>query len=228
MSKSSSPQLFDNLIQGFLWIFRDITPIIGRQDEESMRAKGSYPKHKRRKLDLEVLCQVGVDGVGGVLFVSLCFSFFSSVFLLSFLISSSFSVFLCFLLILLGQKQPTAKSRKDHSNPICTDPVWNFPNQEVWKRALGKGRRRQRQWERPGDRERNQHYIRNTYFKDIVWCPLRNGCPRDKPHPSQGQNHNLTEQLLISRMWPVCPGDNLNLPQTRVQRGLLCPGHRPP
>ena len=78
--------------------------------------------HKKIAENWEVLSGVGVDGVGGhcTLF---CFS--SLFFRLS-------SLFFFFLLILLGQGQTTAiywKNGEFHSDPVCTDPVENFPRE---------------------------------------------------------------------------------------------------
>ena len=45
--------------------------------------------------------------------------------------SSLFFVFLSFSPIFLGQGQTTAiywEDREFHSNPVCTNPVQNFPN----------------------------------------------------------------------------------------------------
>ena len=68
----------------------------------------------------EVLDGVGVDGIGGN------FPFF--LFFVGFLRFSSF--FFAFLLILPAQEQTSAiywKNGEFHSNPVCTDPVENFP-----------------------------------------------------------------------------------------------------
>ena len=90
-------------------------------------------------LNWEVLNGDGVDGVGGI-FPFFCFFFFLRfafffVFLwfsfVFFCFSSLFFVFLCFFLpILLEQGQTTAiywESGEFHSDPVCTDPVQNFP-----------------------------------------------------------------------------------------------------
>ena len=57
---------------------------------------------------------------------------FPSLFRLSLLlfISCCLFVFLCFSPIFLGQGQTTAiylENREFHSDPVCTDPVQNFP-----------------------------------------------------------------------------------------------------
>ena len=77
-------------------------------------------------LNWEGLHGVGVDGVAEIppfFFVFLCF-------LLRFLVKRFFCVFLRFSLILLGQGKRTAiywENGEFHSNPVCIDPVQNFP-----------------------------------------------------------------------------------------------------
>ena len=77
-----------------------------------------------RRLNWEVLSGVGVDGVGGI------FPFFLLFFFVFLRFSSLFFVFLRFLPILLEQGQTTAiywENGEFHSDPVCTDPVRNFP-----------------------------------------------------------------------------------------------------
>ena len=83
----------------------------------------------------EVLNGVGVDGVGGI------FPFFSFFFAFSFFVHFLFvflrffffrfsSLFFAFFPILLEQGQTTAiywENGEFHSDPVCTDPVRNFP-----------------------------------------------------------------------------------------------------
>ena len=59
------------------------------------------------------------------------FSSLFFVFVFLFLFSSILGFFFAFLLILLGQEQTTAiywKNGEFHSDPVCTDPVENFPS----------------------------------------------------------------------------------------------------
>ena len=76
----------------------------------------------------EVLNGVGVDGVGGIVpFFSFFFVFLRFFFV--FLRFSSF--FLVFWPILLEEGQTTAiywENGEFHSDPVCTDPVRNFPS----------------------------------------------------------------------------------------------------
>ena len=81
----------------------------------------------------EVLNGVGVDGVGGI-FPFLSFFFAFSFFFVSLRFSSLFFAFLrfssFFFDILLEQRQTTAiywENGEFHSDPVCTDPVRNFP-----------------------------------------------------------------------------------------------------
>ena len=71
----------------------------------------------------EVVNGVGVDGVGGIFPFSYAFFPFFYAF---------FPLFLRFSLLLLKDKgQTTAiycKNGEFHSDPVCTDPVQNFPN----------------------------------------------------------------------------------------------------
>ena len=90
-----------------------------------------------RNKNWEVLNGVGVDGVGGVF--SVFFRYFSLVFFFHFFLRFSsvffaFFILLCFSLILLENKgkrlQFTAiimNNGEIHSDPVCTDPVQNFP-----------------------------------------------------------------------------------------------------
>ena len=75
----------------------------------------------------EVLYGVGVHGVGVIFPFLRTFRFFTHFF--AFL--SLFFVFLRFSLLLLKdkgkQEQFTAKNGEFHSDPVCTDPVQNFP-----------------------------------------------------------------------------------------------------
>ena len=81
----------------------------------------------------EVLNGVGVDGVGGIFVFFFFFFRFSSLFRFFFRFSSLFFAFLrfsSFLPILLEQGQTTAiywENGEFHSDPVCTDPVRNFP-----------------------------------------------------------------------------------------------------
>ena len=71
---------------------------------------------------LEVLNGVSVDGVGGI------FPFFF--FVLFFRFSSLFFIFFVFSYSPRGQGQTTAifcKNGEFHSDPVCTDPMQNFP-----------------------------------------------------------------------------------------------------
>ena len=88
----------------------------------------------------ELLNGVGVDGVGGIFpqffFVSLFFSFFFAFFRFSSLFFAflRFGFSLRFSPILLGQEQTTEicwENGEFHSDPVCTDPVQNFPILDV-------------------------------------------------------------------------------------------------
>ena len=74
---------------------------------------------------------VGVDGVRGI------FPFFRfSAFFLCF--SSLFLLLVRFSPVLLGQEQTTAiywENGEFHSDPVCTDPVQNFPMLGLWEAA---------------------------------------------------------------------------------------------
>ena len=79
----------------------------------------------------EVLNGVGVDGVGGI------FPFFYVFFFVFFRFSSFFFVFLrfsslffAFLLEDKGEQLIYCKNWEFHSDPVCTDPVRNFPNDQ--------------------------------------------------------------------------------------------------
>ena len=84
----------------------------------------------------EVLNGVGVDRVGGIFPFFSFFFRFSSLFRFFFVFlrfSSFFFAFLRFSPILLGQGQTTAfywENGESHSDPVCTDPVRNFP---IWQ-----------------------------------------------------------------------------------------------
>ena len=73
----------------------------------------------------EVLTEVGVDGVGGVFP-------FSRVFLFAFRFSLLFFAFLCFFLRFSPKARlnncKLLENWNFHSDPVCTDPVQNFPN----------------------------------------------------------------------------------------------------
>ena len=100
------------------------------RENQAIRANLRIDSRESGHLSWEVLNGVGVDGVGGIFpFFLFFFSFFFAFFVfLRFLRFSSF--FFAFLVFSQRTREPTAiycKNGEFHSDPVCTDPVQNFP-----------------------------------------------------------------------------------------------------
>ena len=114
-------------------------PIFG-QSAESTKLDGSTANNSDLTFNVlnrgsrfawEVLNGVGVDGVGGIFLLPYVFLCFSSLFFSLFFVFLRFSsFFFAFLRFVLEERVGDCKLLQNgefHSDPVCTDPVQNFP-----------------------------------------------------------------------------------------------------
>ena len=114
---------------------------IGEKDIKEEDIKGQEPNDKKTRRTASTMTSSIIDHIR-ICAISQFFSFFFGFlrFFVFLRFSSFFFVFLRFSPTLLGQGQTTAiywENGEFHSDPVCTDPVRNFPKEVSHATFLG-------------------------------------------------------------------------------------------